>query len=203
MQDKTINNALPTQRKQIIRDDGENLVQVEALLRERCGNAGVMPARRPDRSRRGQMRWIIYDALSDGPKTLPELAVLVAERRPDAASERAYKRASVVLAKMEGRGVGQVGGASAAVVQQQGRVKRAPRRQDHEGPLRRWKRASPSGAAEARSGQHAANCSSVQNVGSVPSSTFAFVSADAHAVPKYIPNLRSSRSRNPNFDTKN
>ena len=50
----------------------------------------VMPPKRSDVAKRGHMRWIIRDALREGPKTLPQLAVYVAGKRPDAPPERAY-----------------------------------------------------------------------------------------------------------------
>ncbi len=100
MQDKTINNALLALR----RDGGEAQVLAERLLAIRGVSLPPGQHRRPDCARKNEMRWIVLDALRDGPKTLPELAAIVVERRPDAAPERAYKRVSVTLAKMKKRG---------------------------------------------------------------------------------------------------
>ncbi|MCA0870956.1 hypothetical protein LCL97_08975 [Seohaeicola saemankumensis] len=106
MQDKTINGALLALRKQIIRGNLDGLSQVETLLQLRGVQLPrVMPAKRSDVARRGQMRIIILDALRGGPKRLPEIAAHVVQCRPDADTERAYKRVSVVLTKMKAEGL--------------------------------------------------------------------------------------------------
>jgi hypothetical protein len=106
MQDKSINGALLALRKQIIRGNMDGLEHVEVLLALRgVDMPRVMPPKRSDAARRGHMRWIICDALREGPKTLPQLAVCVAGKRPEASPARAYKRASVVLTKMKAAGM--------------------------------------------------------------------------------------------------
>jgi len=106
MQNKTINGALLALRKQIIRGNLDGLNHVEALLRLRgVQMPHVMPAKRSDVARRGQMRIIILGALRDGPKRLPEITAHVVRCRPDADADRAYKRVSVVLTKMKAEGL--------------------------------------------------------------------------------------------------
>ena len=60
MQDKTINNALLALRKQIIREGGNGLDHVQALLEQRGVNMPrVLPPKRSDVAKRGQMRlWL-------------------------------------------------------------------------------------------------------------------------------------------------
>ena len=104
MLDKTINSALLTLRAQIIRGDGKGQDHVEAMLRSR----GIDPQtcivrakRKADAARKGLMRVIVLDALRGGPKTLRELAQIVAARRPEIGQEAAYQRTGQVLARMK------------------------------------------------------------------------------------------------------
>ncbi|WP_375172601.1 hypothetical protein [Pseudooceanicola sp.] len=105
MQDKTINNALLALRKQIIREGGEGLDHVEALLALRgVDMPRVLPAKRSDVARRGQARQVIIDALRASPMSLRDLSVRVAQVRPELTPKTAYKRTSVTLAKLKEMG---------------------------------------------------------------------------------------------------
>ena len=105
MQDKTINNALLALRKQTIRGDLDGLAHVEALLALRgVDMPRVMPAKRPDVARKGQMSRLVLQALSDRPMALPELAEWIAPHKPDVEPERLYKRCSQALAKLKQNG---------------------------------------------------------------------------------------------------
>lgn len=101
MQDKSIDNALLALRKQIIRGNLDGLAHVEALLALRgVPMPRVMPDKRPDAARRGHMRWIVLDALRDGPKPFREVVAYVSERRPEITYEAAYQRTGQVLWKL-------------------------------------------------------------------------------------------------------
>jgi hypothetical protein len=106
MQDKTINNALLALRKQIIRGDGKGLAQAETLLRMRgVVMPRVLPAKRKDVARKGQMSKLVLDALRGGPMTTIEVADHVARNRPELAPEAAKKRAGLCLTKLKRRGL--------------------------------------------------------------------------------------------------
>lgn len=97
MQDKSINGALLALRKQIIRGKLDGLTEVEALLAIRSvPMPRVMPAKRPDVARRGEVRRKIYEATRSGPKTRSELAMAVY----GADSNATRQKISTVLWKM-------------------------------------------------------------------------------------------------------
>ncbi len=106
MQEKTINNALLALRKQIIRDGGQGLDYVESLLALRgVDMPRVMPAKRSDAARKGQMRRIILEALSDGPKPLRQIVTVVERSRPEIPPRAAYVRTTQALDKMKNCGM--------------------------------------------------------------------------------------------------
>lgn len=106
MQDKTIDNALLALRKQIIRGDGKGLEHVEALLSARgVPMPEVRPAKRPDAARNNQMRWLVLEALRDGPKTLREIVPVVCSKRPEIGPDATYVRTTQALNKMQIRGM--------------------------------------------------------------------------------------------------
>jgi len=72
MQDRTINNALLTLRKQIIRGDGEGLEHVEALLAMWGVRLPQVLADMQHRARRGQMRRMVTQALAERPMGLAD-----------------------------------------------------------------------------------------------------------------------------------
>ncbi len=99
MQDKSINSALLALRKQIVRGKLDGLAQVEILLAMRGVTLPrVLPAKRPDVARRGEVRRKICDAFHTGAKTRAELAMAVYGVGGDA--ER--QKISRVLWKMKG-----------------------------------------------------------------------------------------------------
>ncbi|WP_136634948.1 hypothetical protein [Pseudooceanicola onchidii] len=100
MQDKTINNALLALRKQIIREGGDGLDHVEALLAMR----GVdMPRVLIATARRGEMGRMVLDALRDGPKTRAQLVEYIGALRPDVPTDRLYWRVDGALSKLRGK----------------------------------------------------------------------------------------------------
>jgi len=106
MQDKTINNALLALRKQIIRGDGKGLAQAESLLRMRgVDMPRVLPAKRSDVARKGQMSKLVLDALRGAPMTTIQVADHVARNRPELTPEAAKKRAGLCLTKLKARGM--------------------------------------------------------------------------------------------------
>lgn len=101
MQDKTIDNALLALRRQIIRSKGEGLANVEALLVMRdVPMPKVLPAKKRDAARRGQMRALVLEALRDGPKPLREIVAHVEAARPELEPRAAYVRTTQALARM-------------------------------------------------------------------------------------------------------
>lgn len=106
MQDKTINNALLALRKQIIRGDLDGLAQVETLLRMRgVDMPRVLPAKRSDVARKGQMPKLVSEALRGAPMTTIQVADYVARNRPELTPEAAKKRAGLCLTKLKRRGM--------------------------------------------------------------------------------------------------
>jgi len=117
MQDKTINNALLALRKQIIREGGNGLGHVEALLQMRGADIPrVLPLKRKDVAGRGLMARLVLEALRDGPQTAEVVTAYVAPRRPELSQEAAKKRTALALTKMKKRGL----------VRREGRVWLAP-----------------------------------------------------------------------------
>ena len=104
MQDKSINNALLALRKQMIREGGDGLSHVEALLQMRgVAMPAVLPAK-TDAAGKGRMAWMLMEALRERPMTQREAAAYVLERRPELSPEAAYKRAALGLARLKRRG---------------------------------------------------------------------------------------------------
>lgn len=106
MQDRTINSALLSLRKQALRGDGRGLEHILALLELRNVDLPrVLPAKRPDAARRGQMTRIALSALRDGPRSLPEISGYIAEQRPEISYAAAYRRTGNLLSKLKNRGM--------------------------------------------------------------------------------------------------
>ncbi len=106
MLDKTIDSALANLRRDLIRSGGDGLEHVEALMRLRgVPMPRVMPPKKPDAARYGQMRRLIYAALRDGPRTAPEIARVVAASPPEITPEEALKRTWNALSKMKHEGL--------------------------------------------------------------------------------------------------
>lgn len=106
MQDKTIDNALLALRKQIIRWNLDGLAHVETLLGMRgVAMPAVLPPKKADAARRGQMRLLVLETLRDGPKPLCEVAAHVAARRPELPPDAAHRRTELCLGKMRAAGL--------------------------------------------------------------------------------------------------
>lgn len=106
MQDKTIDNALLTLRRQIIRSGGKGLDHVEALLSARdVDMPRVLPAKRQDVARKGHMSALVLEALRGGPRTAAEVTAYVAPRRPELSPDAAHKRTALALTKLRARGM--------------------------------------------------------------------------------------------------
>lgn len=106
MQDKSIDGALLALRKQIIREDGDGLEHVEALLRLRAVHMPrVLPVRCDDAAMHGHMKRLVLQGIRTGHRTQQELSAYVAAHRPEITPEQAYKRTSQVLANLRRRGV--------------------------------------------------------------------------------------------------
>lgn len=106
MQDRTIDNALLALRKQIIRGDGEGLELVEGLLvRRGVHMPRVLPARREDCFKHGEMRRAILEALERGPERGGDIVRHVMTKRPDMSYQQAQKRVASVLTKMRHKGL--------------------------------------------------------------------------------------------------
>ncbi|MGR3802149.1 hypothetical protein [Marinibacterium profundimaris] len=105
MQDRSIDGALLALRKQTIREGREGLDHVEALLRLRGVDMPVVrEGRRPDAAKRGEAQRIVLGALRDGPKTLREIAAVMAERR-QLDMPAALQRSGQALDKLRKAGV--------------------------------------------------------------------------------------------------
>ena len=106
MQDKTINNALLSLRKQIIRGNGDGLAHVEALLVQRgVSMPRVLPPRRKGVAKCGHMTLWVSEALNGGPKPLREVVTHIAMRRPDITADQAYGCTVRVLVKLKAKGL--------------------------------------------------------------------------------------------------
>lgn len=106
MLDSSIDSALLALRKQIMRGTGEGLEHVEAILRLRnVPLPRVLPARRADCAKSGQMRRMIFEALRAGGLSLREVSLLVAHRRPELTFAQALKRSSQCLDRMNTLGL--------------------------------------------------------------------------------------------------
>ena len=79
MLEKSIDGALLALRKQIIREGGDGLEHVEALLAMRdVPMPAVLPPKRSDVARKGLMRLLILDGMRKGCRTQREIAAHVA-----------------------------------------------------------------------------------------------------------------------------
>lgn len=106
MQDKSINGALLALLKATIRDDGEGLDHVEALLRLRgVPMPAVLPAKSNNAARRGLMATLALGALRDGRKPLTAIVAHVADSRPEIDDRAAYVRTTQALAKLKRKGL--------------------------------------------------------------------------------------------------
>jgi hypothetical protein len=104
MQDKSINGALLALRKQIIRGNLDGMAHVEALLALRGVDMPRVVVREAPVAKRSTMRWMVLDALRDGPKTRKKIVAYVAPLRPDVPPERLYWRVDAALAKLHHAG---------------------------------------------------------------------------------------------------
>ena len=105
MQDKSIDGALLALRKAIIRGNLDGLAHVEAMLILRGVHMpAVLPAKKVDVAKRGQMTRLVLGALRDGRRTTREVSGIVAIARPEISTEEAHRRTEVALCNMKYRG---------------------------------------------------------------------------------------------------
>ena len=105
MQDKSIDGALLALRKVIIRGNLDGLAHVEALLLLRGVHMpAVLPAKKADVAKRGQMTRLVLDALRTGPKTARQISAIIAPARPEISPDEAHRRTEVALCNMKYRG---------------------------------------------------------------------------------------------------
>ena len=106
MLDKSIDGALLALRKQIVRGDGAGLAHVEALLALRgVAMPRVLPVKRADAAKRGQMRRPVLDALKGGPLTSQEVSAKVAARRRELTAPETHRRTVQTLGRLKGQGL--------------------------------------------------------------------------------------------------
>ena len=106
MQDRTIDSALLNLRKQMIRGDGAGLNHVEALLAMRgVVMPRVLPAKKADAARMGQMQRLILEALRDGPLPFRAIVDHVAQKRSEISYRVAYVRTGQRLDAMKRKGL--------------------------------------------------------------------------------------------------
>lgn len=103
---KTIDSALQNLRRDLIRNGGDGLEHVEALMRIR----GITPDRerrwrKPDHSPRWSMSRMVLEALRDGPQRHRDIAAKVHAQRPDLAYVEARVRSGQALARLKRRGL--------------------------------------------------------------------------------------------------
>ena len=102
MLDKTIDSALQNLRRNLIRNGGDGLEHVEALMRIRGMEfKRVLTRKRGAAAKRGQMRRIVLAILFDGPKRMCELVPMVHAARPDIEAAAAYQRTGQVLVNLK------------------------------------------------------------------------------------------------------
>ena len=103
--DKSIDGALLALRRNLVRDGGEGLAHVEALLKLR----GVpMPRVLPKRqcvAGKGMMRLIVLEALRGGPQPLQSVVRHVEARRPELTHRQAYRRCELCLGRLRRAGL--------------------------------------------------------------------------------------------------
>lgn len=102
---KTIDAALLNLRAQIIREGGEGLEHVDALLKIRRCHAASVPAKVPHTFRRGELRRAIFAELRSGPLTAWELAARIAVRKKGMTAQRIHISMHGALTKMKRRGL--------------------------------------------------------------------------------------------------
>jgi methyl coenzyme M reductase subunit C len=105
MQDKSIDGALLALRKNIIRGNLDGLAHVEALLILRQVHMpAVLPAKKADVARRGQMTRLVMDALRSGPKTTRQISAIIATARPEISPDEVHRRTEAAMCNMRYRG---------------------------------------------------------------------------------------------------
>lgn len=113
MQDHSIDSALLALRKQITRAGGGGQEHVEALLKQRgVPMPPVGPGKPANATGRFEIRRLLLNVLSDGPKRLKEVVACVAPGLPDVTPHQAYMRTARSLSLMKKR----------SLVRQEGRV---------------------------------------------------------------------------------
>jgi hypothetical protein len=107
---KTIDAALLNLRAQIVRDGGDGLGHVEALMRLRRCHTERVPAKVPRAFKSGELRRAILAELRSGPLTAWELAERVAARKDRLTAQRVHMSVRVALTALKRRGLVRNGG---------------------------------------------------------------------------------------------
>ena len=107
---KTIDAALLNLRAQIIRDGGDGMEHVEALMRLRRCHTEHVPAKAPRAFKSGELRRAILAELRSGPLTAWEIAERVASRKKGMTAKRAHMSVHCTLTVMRQRGLVRNGG---------------------------------------------------------------------------------------------
>lgn len=102
---ETINRALLNLRAHIIRDGGEGLRHVDALLRLRGCALEPVPKKAIRHFRRGELRRAIRAELRESPLTAWQLAERIAPMREGLSLQRAHATVHRALTQMRARGV--------------------------------------------------------------------------------------------------
>ncbi|MFN3824947.1 MAG: hypothetical protein ACK4RN_13280 [Pseudorhodobacter sp.] len=105
MLDKTIDSALLALRRQVIREGGDGLDHVEALLVMRVvPMPAFSPRNRSDVARKGLMRLLLLDGIRKGHDTQSALAAYVHSQRPELTARAVYVRTTQALPKLKAAG---------------------------------------------------------------------------------------------------
>ncbi len=103
--EETVTRTLHYMRSQIIREQLDGLEHVEALLELRGEALRHVPKPQPkNRFRASRLKWLVMDALREGPKRGREIATYVSEQSPQLTSKEAYQRTYMCLTRMKKAG---------------------------------------------------------------------------------------------------
>lgn len=104
MQNKSINNAFVSLRKDIVQRDLDGLAHVEALLAMRGVELPNVMVRSASVAKRGHMRRMVLGALRGDPMTRRQLVHHIPPLRPNVPPDRLYWRVNAALSKLKAKG---------------------------------------------------------------------------------------------------